>query len=340
MIPNYQIVVRNKTGEILGEFSQWKDFHFSDKVNFYGECSFSIPVDSDELETLVSLRRYEVVIKREGKEVWAGEQVNRNVNLRADSSNRVTIVCYTFLEMFNARLTPAFVRYQDTDQGEILKALVDDSQVQTEGDFGFTFGDYLTGTLTNVEYSNQSIMDAFIDMSETINGPDFYIDFDKVINIVPFRGVDRSRSIVLEWGTNLSQVGIDENFVNPCNEARALGGGFGSSQQIATFSDASAKAVYKLRQQRLSEVNVQTSDFLGDTAEAFIRKNKSPILSLDIEQMPGILPTFGSISLGDSVRVKVKEGIYNINNIFRVYGYSVSISEDGKENVSYLVSNI
>jgi hypothetical protein len=339
-LPRYQIIVRDKGGNELGEFTEWRSLRFSDKVNDYGSCQFEVPVTSSELESLVSMRRYETVIKKNGQVVWAGEQSNRFGNLEANSPNWITIISHTYFEMLNSMYTSPFIRYEQVDQGEILKELVDDFQAKTGGDLGFTFGDYITGVLRDREYSNQNIMDAFVNMSNVINGPDFYITDDKQINIIPRRGIDRSKHTVLEWGINIERVFIDENFSNPCNEAIILGAGFGSEQAVVSYLDSGARGIYGLRQQRSSEIDVSSVDTLNARAEALVRKFKQPLVTIDIRQLAGTRPSFGSVRLGDIIRVKVREGIYNINDRYRIYGYEVFINQNRKEEISYILAKI
>src|SRR3990172_11229342 len=107
----YSIIVKDKTGESLGEFTEWKNLKFSDRLNDYGECYFDVPITSQNLLELTALRRYEVFIKRDNTIVWSGEQVARNGNLQANSPNMVTIICRTFFEMLNSRYTAPYVRY-------------------------------------------------------------------------------------------------------------------------------------------------------------------------------------------------------------------------------------
>lgn len=340
MTPHYQIVIRNKDGDEVGEFTDWTDLIFSDRLNNYGSCEFKVPVSSENLIELVSLRRYETLIKRNGVIVWAGEQTNRFGQLQANSPNYITVISHTFVEMLNAMYTTPYVRYDQIDEGEILKNLVDDYQAQTGGDLGLTFGEYETGELRDREYFNQNILEAFVNMSEVINGPDFYITHDKEINIVPTRGIDKSALIVLEWGVNLNDITISEDFSTPANYAIVLGAGFGSEQIIGSYVDTAARGIYGLRQQRSSEIDVGDTTTLDAKAEGLVRKYKQPIMIIESNQFPNTKPSFGSLGLGDTVRKKVREGIYDINNRFRIYAYNVKIDKDGVERVSYTCSQI
>lgn len=340
MFQNYQIVARNKAGEELGEFTEWSNLRFSEKLNNYGTCSFDVPVTSSELSYLLSMRRYETIIKRNGSIVWSGEQASRHGTLQVNDPNNLTITSYTFLEMLNSALTPSYVRYEATDEGAILKALVDTFQAQTEADMGFTFGDYLTSTDRSREYFTDNIMEAFINMSQVLGGPDFLISHDKVITIKPRIGIDKSAQNILEWGTNIDRVSVQESFANPCTQAVLLGAGLGSSQLRSVQTDTSARGVYGLRQQRDSEIDVSIQDTLDAKALAVLRKYKQPLTTLQLYQLPNTNPSFGAISLGDSIGIRIQEGVFDINSAYRVYGREVIIGKDGEEEISYLVSTI
>lgn len=336
---SYAIKVRDKSGTHIGEFTTWKDLKFSEKLNRFGSCSFTAPHDDDFLNK-VALRAHEVEIVKDGTIVWAGELAHRNAVLQANSSNRVTFNCFTFLEMLNHRYTDGFSRFDATDQGAILKSLVDTSQAKTDGDLGLTFGTVETTVNRDREYSYFNIMEAFINMSNVINGPDFKFKFDKEIDIVSRKGSDRSGQIVFEWGTNFEAVEIQEDFVHPGNEAITIGSGFGSAQVVSTRTDTEARRVHKLRQVRTSEIDVSSSGLLDAKGDEVLREKKQPILGISFTQLPTTTPALGTLETGDTVKVKIDSGVYNINNNFRIYEISVSVSDDGKESISYLVGLI
>lgn len=333
----YEIVVRNKDGDELGKFNDWLQVRFSQRLNNYGTCEFSVPVTSADLTQLVSMRRYETLIKKNGSIVWSGEQANRFGTLSRNSANPITIVSHTFEEMFNAMYTASFVRYEQVDEGQILKNLIDDFQNKTNGDLGFTFGSYLTGTLRDREYENANILDAYVNMSNVINGPDFYVTHDKVINIVPFKGVDRSKQVIFEWGINIEGVDINEDFSNPASEVIGLGAGFGSEQLRSVQADANVQKIIGLRQQSVSEVDVSIQSTLDQKTLSALGMYKQPVLMLSMTQLSTTFPHFGMLQVGDLVRFRAREGIFNINNTFRIYGYDAIVSKDGKESISYIL---
>lgn len=338
--PIYTIVVKDKEGTTIGEFNDWLNLRFSDRANNYGICSFDIPVTSQELITLTSLRRYDIFIQKNGTTVWSGEQANRSVKLEANSPQLLTLTCFTFFEMLNARFSPPYVRYDETDQSEILWTEVDESQGQTDGDLGFTLAELEETVDRDREYFNQNLMEAFINMSNNINGPDFWVDHDKGIHFKETRGVDKSTQIVFEYNVNIFEANVDENFATPGNQAIVLGAGFGSEQLVIVVTDTQARETYKLRQQLISEIDVSEATTLGNKGSAIVTKYRSPILTVNFSQVPNSLPLFGTIQIGDTVRLKINQGIYNINDKYRIYGYEVTIGSEGEEYVSYLVAQI
>lgn len=336
----HQIIVKDRTGTILGEISDWFNLRFSDQINNYGQASFDIPIDSDDATELISLRRFEVEITENGVTVWSGEQVNAEVTLAANSPNLVTITCYTYLEMLNARYTPNYVRYDQVDQALILKALVDESQSRVGGDLGFTFTNITATKLRDREFKLDNIMESFINMSNVIDGIDFWIDENKVIHFgAPRRGVDKSNQFGFEWGVNIQEMQISDNFSSPANTAYAIGSGDGTDQLIASFADAVARTTYGLREQTISAIDVSETDTLVGKAEGLVNSNKEQKRTIRVTQMPNTTPNLSQLGLGDSTNAVLKKGRYDINSSFRVLGYECVIGDVGESIVSWILAD-
>src|SRR5690606_13322191 len=137
----------------------------------------------------------------------------------ADTPNLVTVTSYEFFEMLNSMYSPSFIRYDHVDQGAILKDLVDQRQLLTNGELGLTFAPITPTKDRDREYENYNIMEAYRNMSNVIDGPDFWIDEDKVIHIVGYRGGDKSKQNIFEYGVNILSCSISENFSTPTNQA-------------------------------------------------------------------------------------------------------------------------
>lgn len=339
--PKHQIIVKDKDQNIIGEISDWFDLKFSDQINNYGKASFAIPIDSDDATKLISPRRYEIVITQSGIPVWSGEQVTPDVTVVADSPNLITVNCYTYLEMLNARYTPEYVRYDQIDQAEILKALVVASQAKTDGDFGFTFAPITHTKLRDREYKTDNIMESFINMSNVIDGVDFWIDENKIIHFgTPKRGVDKSNQFSFEYKVNIEEIKITDDFSSPANTAYAIGTEpDGVTPLIIPFADSSARSVYKLREQTISAIDIIEEDTLEGKAEDLVNTNKSQKRTVRITQLPNTTPSLTQLQIGDSITVVFKKGRYDINSAFRVLGYECNIGEVGETRVTWILAD-
>ncbi len=49
--PRYQIIVKNKAGTTIGEFSNFFNLKYTDILNGYGTATFDIPIDSADAVT-------------------------------------------------------------------------------------------------------------------------------------------------------------------------------------------------------------------------------------------------------------------------------------------------
>lgn len=339
MTPKYQIIVKDKEGEVIGEFSDFFNLKFSDVLNNYGQCSFDVPVTSSDSTKLISLRRFEVEIVRDGVVVWAGEQANADIELRSNSPNLIKITCYTYIEMLNARYTPEYIFYDDVDQATILKNLVDDSQAKTDGDLGFTFAPITPTKDREREYKLDNIMEAFINMSNVIDGIDFWVDRNKVIYFSEERGADKSNLYSFEWGVNIDSLKITDNFSSPANTAYAIGSSDGITQLVESYADIVTRGIYKLREQTLSAIDVSEEDTLLGKAQDLVRKNRNQIRTIRIAQLPNTVPSIDKLAVGDRMNVRFSKGRYDIDSGFRILGYEVVIGSVGEELVSWILSD-
>ena len=199
--------------------------------------------------------------------VWSGEQANADITLQANNANLITVTCFTYIEMLNARYTPEYIRYEAEDQANILKELVDDSQAKTDGDLGFTFASITPTKDRDREYKLDNIMEAFINMSNVIDGIDFWVDKDKVIHFAEERGTDKSNLYSLQWGVNIETLRITDNFSSPANTVYAIGSSDGVTQLVESYADIQTRGIYKLREQTLSAIDVSESDTLLGKAQ-------------------------------------------------------------------------
>lgn len=332
---NYTVKVYDQNDVALGEIVNWFSLSYSRKLNDYGQCSVTFSSDDELMIPLLALRRYIVKIYRDGTLVWAGEQVARRGTLASNSTNQVTLTCNEFLEQLAHRFTASYRRFDNVDAGTIAWTLIDESQSLTYGDFGITQGTITATKNRSRTYQNKNILEAIKELTAVIDGFDFELTPEKVFHVYDQKGIDRTVTTVFEYGTNIEEMSVDEDFSSIVNSTIVLG----EDNRVERTSTTSAN-IYALRQTVVNASNVTEDTTLNDKGDAINRKYKAPLLSVSFTQLQGTRPFFGSISLGDIVKIRLNRGIYNINNNFRVYGYDVQVSQDNQEKVKYIVGLI
>jgi hypothetical protein len=336
----YRILVKDGNGDTIGEFDQFKNLSFRKRLNDYGWCNFDVPVNSAKAASLLALRKNTVWIYRNDDLVWSGEQGNRIGNLNDKGDNWVTIYCFDWFEQLTSRYTGSERVFSGVDAGEIAWTLIDESQSQTNGNLGITEGTIEATQNRDKTYYNNNIADMITNLSNLINGFDFEINNLKVFNVYASMGVDRSADLVLEYGTNITNVRITEDFSKPVNRAIVLGDSGDPVDPLRVErDDAALKTEYKLREGLLNEATVSEITTLEAKGDAFIRKYGNPLIKLDLDIVRSTTPTVTDVALGDIIRLIVKTGIYNIDSKFRIFEWNVNYQEDNTENLTLVLGN-
>ena len=342
-----RILVKNKEGTYIGEFSRFRNLKFGKRLNNYGTCTFDIPVNRPELNKLISLRNYEIEIylcetNTVQTLIWAGEQASRLANLTDTGDDWATITCYTFLEMLNHRFTVAeriFVIEDEMDSGDIAWTLIDETQADDYGDLGFTQGDIEATIIREVKYYNQNIMNAIIDLANMTYGFDFDINDEKEFNVWAIKGVNRSDDIQLILGKNVKSAVITDDFTNPGNRALILGTDLTDSSLLRVErNNANSQSAIKLREYIDSQADISDEDSLEYLGDAILRKYKQPVLSISVTLVAnaGLYPK--DFSVGDTVKVRIKKGIYDFNIQMRIHEWDFSLGGDKKEYLGLVLS--
>lgn len=341
----YRIIVKDADGAKLGEFNTFRSLKFGKRLNNYGECSFEIPVNDDKASSLIGLRIYTIEIYRIDNDntsvlLWAGEQVIRSGNLDSKGGGWATISCYDWLEQLNSRYTTAEVIYTYQNGTTIAWDLIDTTQGDTNGDLGIVSGTLEATTFREKKYTNQNIMEAIISLANLQNGFDFEITNSKVFNVYNFLGIDRRSTSVLEYGTNIQSIRISEDFSKPITRAIILGQTSEESDPVRIErDDTSQQAIYGLREYPMSQLEVSTEAILQDTGDAVNKKYGAPLTKYSLDIVRSATPTIADFALGDVLRLKVKKGIYNIDESVRVFEWNVAYNTDNTESLSLTLGN-
>lgn len=330
----YKIQVKDGDGVSLGEFQIFRGLRFSKTLNNYGSCQFEVPINDPKVASLIALRRYTVWIYREDILIWAGEQAARQGSLDNKGDNWASITCYDWFEQLNTRYTGASRTFTGVDAGVIAWTLIDESQSETDGDLGITEGAIATTQDRDRVYFNQKISDAIIALSNVINGFDFEINTSKEFNVYESLGVDRSNSVILEYGVNVASVSLTEDFVNPVTRAIVLGdsGSFADPLRVER-DDLTAQGLYKIRERIAVETTVSELGTLADIGDSLIRKYAMPLVKVSLG-IVRLSPNISDFALGDQIRLIIKSGIYDINEKYRVFAWGVNLNTDNTETLT------
>lgn len=341
---SYRIQVKTKAGVTVGEFNTFKSLSFGKRLNNYGTASFQLPVNDPKAGSLVALRLYCVYIYQvlDGVEtlVWAGEQALREGKLDDKGNNWVTIHSYTWLEQLNSRFTVAERVFTAMDQGRIAMTLIDETQADTDGDLLITEGTIETTLDRDIVFNNQNIMEGIIKLGDTVNGFDHEITDARVFNAYVLKGADLTEQIILEYGRNITSCQIIEDFTNPATRSIVTGEEYGGTDisRIETES-APGLALYGLREYMFNETDVVSDTSLEDRGAAILRKYGTHVMKIEC-QIKKSSVSVTSFALGDLIKVKVVNGIYNIDQDYRIYEWSVQYNDDNTETLQLTLSTL
>lgn len=339
----YRILVKDASGEFIGEFESFRALKFGKRLNNYGECSFEVPANDPKIASLVSLRLYTVWIYMQENAgttlVWAGEQAARIGSLSNEGNNWCTIQCFDWLEQLNSRYTVFEKIFENEDQGDIAWQLIDETQNDGDhGDLGITQGTIEETTPRDKTFQNQNIMSAILSLSDVVSGFDFEITHDKVFNVYSILGQDKTNEIILEYGSNVDSCKILEDFTHPANRAIILGEIIGEdSLQRVERDDTASQETYGLREYVESESEPAEPGTFDDRGDAVNRKYGVPLIKLDLRMVRGSNPSITQFGVGDVIGVKIVGGIYNINEDYRVFEWEIDFGEDNAESLSLVL---
>lgn len=341
---NYRILVKNKDGELLGEFESFRNLKFGKTLNSYGTCSFNIPANDPKASSLISLRKNTIWIYEEKEGdltlVWAGEQAMRDGNLDNQGNNWVTIYAYTWLEQLNNRFTVYERIFEYQDVGDIVQALIDETQADSYGDLGITIGTIEETSSREITFHNDSVMESIMNLSNMANGFDFEITDNKVFNLKPIIGEDKTQSIILEYGKNIDSLKITEDFTKPSNRAIVLGNAIGESDlQRIEVDDYTSQEEYGLREYKFSQMDEMELQSFTDIGNAVNRKYGNSLFKIDINLSKSSEFTVAEFGLGDDVTLIISSGLYNISESYRVFEWSVSYEDDNSVKLSIVLGN-
>jgi len=255
-----------------------------------------------------------------------------------ESSHYVTVNAFDY----RARLARRFIKTQQTfsaeDDVDIAWDVIDTAQAETNGGMGITRGVYPPGVSLTGGFASGVKVDEAIDILANIDdGFDWEIDADLKFNIYRPRGTTKQR--ILDWGgldKKASRTFAVERFANVVrvsgdDTVTPVVEGAGSSSVGRWESELGYSAVSN--QTLLDGLAVDALSRAAEDAYAYqmtLRDSEG----LQVWQGPT------DIGLGDTLRLVIRSGRLNVNELKRVTEIHVVADESGGEQVTFTLEGV
>ena len=266
--------------------------------------------------------------------LYAGVFAHRKISGSKAQPTAYSISLVGFEYLLKSRYTgnAGVWKYTNTDSADIAWGMINQSQVQTNGNMGITRG--LHPVTINRDKTNRydQLLDAIISMSNNAkyNGYDWEITPQKVFNIYyPNKGQTLS-NLVLDDFNIISWTNDRDITVNLANKVIVLGAGYEDSIITETVENATSQASWGLQETTLSEKDTTVSANLTAKGNLLLGNKATPkdIVSVRIsDRSPNIL----SYNVGDTLPVKISDIGFSKN--LRIDKRTLQIETSGEATV-------
>ena len=336
----YRIIVYDRNKNVIGQVMDFRKLTFGKRLNNFGTAEFDLSTNYPIASDLIDLRKNYIEIYRDYNQdrdlVWAGEQAVRRSLLNNKGNNWSEIICYSWFEQLKQRYTEEFERYELENASDIVATLIATTQGKTGGNLGITYGVLDDTYLADIIYQNDNIADAILGLSD--GGLDFEITDKKVLNVSSILGQDETDNVVLEYGYNITDMTIVEDFSQPVNQSLVLGEVLGEDTlQRVERTNTTHRTSYGLRQGRMNQLEPAILAIFEDKGDASIRKFGVPLIKVDFSLVGNNTPSINNFGVGDGIRLIVKDGIYNIDEEYRVFEWQLTVDKQNAEKLSLVL---
>jgi hypothetical protein len=337
----YDFVIVDKAGNKVASLQGAHQRSYATYLNKTGEARFVLsPTDPVLTADTLLLGHKELQVWRANKLVWGGELVYARTDLSADDE-RVEVAAKGYLDLLAKRYVgtaAAPVSYEagDWNIDQIAAELV----YLYAGDFGITIGAYPASSRpadrTNMQYKNLKEIVDEVGNDHVQNGIDFEITPDKKFNVFYPQKGRQLPEIVFEWGVNIVSCYEIRDATELANQVIVLGAGEGSSMVTAMVENTALQAIYKKRQTILYHKEIIGVETLEEHGDKELAVHQLPPQIIGVTTKGDLAPTVGSYEVGDSVRVKIKRGLIDIDGFYRIYGIAVQVTDSDEETIQLI----
>ena len=282
----------------------------------------------------------EVRIKR-GQSYLCGGQLNYFTPYVSPKQQYIDIKASGFLNLFQDRFTAASRIFTATQATTIASTVINETQAQTNGDYGVTIGSLATVGLHDRTYQRTNLKNLLQDLTRVQTASfDFQFAYNKVFNTFAQLGSQRP-DVIFEYPKNITSFSVPNDATGLANHIIALGSGFGQQAQTqAVVDNTSSQTTYKLREKVITPNGVIDVSTLTDVANAELAAwafpFELPSITVDGNQAPFVT----DYGIGDQVRIRIKnyKMLSHIDGLYRIEKIDLQIDDDDNETINLFVS--
>lgn len=356
------LVADLRSGTILDELPL-AGVSFDKKLNDTGSLRGQLSVHDPEIRLresrlLTEPGRTAIYVDRDGDLLWGG--IVWTSRYRA-ASGTLELGASDLLSYFEHRLVldptdlTKTVTFTDTEQVEIVRAVVELAQSHPSGDLGVVFtGAQSSGVRRTVSYAAgelKPVADLVRDLANAENGVDFAFDvrYDESENPERFLRIGFPRlgqpggPHVWEYGANLIDFGWPSDAANMAT--RVFGLGDSELGRPAVRDDLSAyEAGWPLLEGVASQLDTKNAALLDAHVRGELAARRRPVVLPELTVRADLDPVVGSYSVGDDARIVITDPFFageQLDVTVRIVGLEVTPGDDaGQEEVKLTVAPI
>lgn len=321
-----------------------EDVSFEEHLNNIGSMEAKIDKYSEKAtKKILDPGRTLLIVERQNRIVWSGifwdpERLNERVKLDCAS-----------LESYYMRLMiRQTLHYKKIEQFQIVRNLLDYANAKPGANIGVTADTHNSGVIRTRKYyhsERSKILERIDQMSAVRSGFDYNFETvwvgrelqHRLRLYYPRRG--KRTKHVFEYGPHFGDYELPSRASKRANVVDALGKGEGDAQVIASAEDATDVAVGPRLETTRSYNSVGRRSTLQAHADTDLAALKQDTKTLKLFLLPGIIPRMDEYVVGDTVRVRINDGYYQIDDDWRIVGRKVNPNDFVNEEVTLFLVN-
>lgn len=283
----------------------------------------------------------DIKVKRNGEYLF-GTHVGALEVVMGETASTINVRAFGYLNLLIDRyVTKTYIEQQMYDATEIAWDLINETQLQTNGDMGMTQGLTTTTVVRERTYERQNVKDAIVNLTKLVTGNfDFDFSVDREFNVYSSIGSDRSAELEFIYPGNIKEVSVPRNGVSLFNKIYGIGSGFGEEALVSTQGDNDSQLNYGVHERIALYNSVVLQDTLDQNTAGDLNLRKG---LLEIPQMTVNGEDFdlNSYGIGDRVTVRIEDNLFlaTVNGIYRIERIEVAVDENEAEDIKLFFDN-